>query len=351
VTNETNSTITQMLEDMTFSDLLAYLFGSFVVGGGILFIYMITHPDKVEKWGSIFYKLFFFFNKRIERKAVSSDIQSRLNSFIRNFKVEDVLPYGLRFRWVTGEDFDSYVEEGDVIVIMDNHRNNARNFIKAIMAYTSQGLLPNVKDFLPSEILTATEITLQEKIIKEQRSDALKIFREEIIPQRINVNTEIAKYQKKFHDIERSGYFDTMFLNQLAQYGAKLQDFTDDIGKADLIGFIEFLENLANREPRDDTTQLSYDGKIFRPWVILIAFQYKLAKKGLEPYLRRVQEAITKQFQSIYIQIREPSFKYADTIIDRIKKETTATFRWQKNVSARDKEDRFSKAIMILFRV
>jgi hypothetical protein len=329
---------------------------SFTIGGIVvaftgLFIYMVTHPDTVEKWSSIFFRIFSFFSKRAERNAVSTDIQTRLSSFIKNFKIDDVLPYGIRFKWVTDEDFDSYVDEGDVVVIMDNHRNNARNFIKAIMAYTSKGLLPTVRPYLSDEILKATELTLQEYIIKEKRSDALDIFRREVIPQQTENNQSIITYYKKLQVIARAGYFDTIFLNELSNSGPKLQDVDDQIGTQELEQFITFLENLSNREPLDTTVELNHNGSIFRPWVVLVAMTEHIAKKGITPYVKRVNEAVEKNYQSVYMLIREKSIKYLDDLIKGMKEKTTVTMRWKKEVSTRDKEGKYSKAMMILFRV
>src|SRR5437879_5298158 len=100
----------------------------YVVLVGII-IYMLKNPEKVERWSSIFARLFSKISKKAERHSVSADIQSRLSSYIRNYAVEGVLPYGLRFKWIDGANFDSYVKDGDVIVIMDVHQNNARNFV------------------------------------------------------------------------------------------------------------------------------------------------------------------------------------------------------------------------------
>ena len=110
-----------------------------------LIIYMIAHPEKIEKWHGLFARLLSFISKRAERQSVSSDIQARLYSFIKSFHLDDVLPYKIRFKWITGSNFESYVNEGEVIIIMDNHKNNARNFVNAIVAYTTQAFLPSVR--------------------------------------------------------------------------------------------------------------------------------------------------------------------------------------------------------------
>jgi hypothetical protein len=329
---------------------------SITIGGIVtaflgLFIYMISHPNVVEKWSSIFFRIFSFFSKRAERNSVSTDIQTRLTSFIKNFKIDDVLPYGIRFKWVTDKDFDSYVEDGDVVVIMDNHRNNARNFIKAIMAYTSKGLLPTVRPYLSNEIVTAAELILQESIIKEKRSDALDIFRKEVIPQQVQDNSEIIRYRSRLQNIERAGYFDTIFLNELANSGPRLQDVDDMVGKQELDKFILFLEKLSNRKPLDTSMELYHDGLIFRPWLVLVAITTRIAKKGVTPYIKRANEAIEKNYQSVYLQVREQSIKFVDELIETMIDKTTGTLRWKKEIPGMDLEGKPTKSMMILFRV
>lgn len=317
----------------------------------LLIIYMIKHPEKVEHWSSIFARIFALFSIKAERHCVSADIQSRLSSYIKNYTVEDVLPHGIRFRWIDKGNFEAFVEEDDVVVVMDVHKNNARNFINAIVAYTSQGLLPNVRNYLPEDVLIATELIIQEKIISEKRPDALSIYKKEILPERKNSLAGIAKYHTKFEALDKNGYFESVFLPELSHTGPRLQDYDDNEGKQDIAGFISFLDYIANREPGDESKPLQFNGKIFHVWIILIAKPFKIQAEGVSPYLNRAKEAISKQFDSIYLMTRGKNIKHLKPIIEAIKENTTATLKWTKSFRTRYSQKQKQYNAIALFRV
>ena len=88
---------------------------------------------------------------------------------------------------------------------MKHHVNNAENFLNAIIQYTSVALLPEVRNSIPRKIMTAAELVMQEKIITEQRPDALSKFRNEIAPTKISNDTEIKQFISKMKKISLAG--------------------------------------------------------------------------------------------------------------------------------------------------
>ena len=180
------------------------------------------NPDKIAIWSSIIASLFEKISKRSARHSVASDIQGRISSYIKGNHASKIFPYGLKFKWIKGNDFSSYVEEEDVVVIMDYHNNNAKNFVNAIRQYTSKAFLPHVRHELPLEVLAAAELAIQEKIIREKRPDALDVFIDEILQPQIT-NTEIKSLYSKFKQLDMLGYFDNIFLTESVFVGQRLQ--------------------------------------------------------------------------------------------------------------------------------
>jgi len=323
-----------------------YSFGPLIA----LILYMITHPDKIERWHEIFARLFSFISKTAERHSVSADIQARLYSFIAHYPIKEIFPYKLRIKWVTNSNFESYVEENEVIVIMDNHSNNARNFVNAITAYTSQGLFPSVREYLPSDILGAAELLIQEKIIREKRPDALQIFKKEIIPSMLEINPEINPYKDKFSILDTYGYFDNLFLVELSFSGPRLEEHDMTARKKDIDGFIFHLKYLAGRQPGDDSTPLFYDGKVFRPWTILVAKPETIVW-GSDPYTKRVNQAITRKYDSVYLMARKNNMKYIEPLVKAIKENTKAKFISKKIFRSKTYDGKKVDAIVCLFRL
>lgn len=317
----------------------------------LFIIYIFKNPDKIEAWSAIFAKLFAQFSKRAEKHSISADIQSRLSSYIKNYSVEGVLPYGIKFKWIDGTNFDSYVEEGEVVVIMNRHENNARNFLNAVVAYTAQALFPNVRTYLPADVLTASEIIVQEKIIREKRPDALEMFKKEIIPERLKGRDVIEKMLDRLENMDRGGYFETVLLPELTHAGPRLQELHNNEADGDVRNLVVFLEQIMNRQTGDESTPLRYNGKAFRIAIVLIAKHVKIIAEGVSPYLKRVQEAIAKQYDSVYLLARGDNEKFMDSVIDSIKQNTDATFRWKKSFKSLDGKKRRKYATVCLFRL
>jgi len=313
-----------------------------------IIIYLIKNPEKAEKWGSILARAFSHFSKKAERHSVSADIQSRLSSYIKNFTVEGVLPYGLRFKWIDGANFESYVEEGDVVVIMDHHNNNARNFLSAVIAYTSQALFPSVRAYLPKDVLDASELLVQEKIIREERPDALEMFMK-VVSERIK-NPTVEKNKKIFDSIDQMGYFEPILLPELTHAGHRLQQSPLSETETEVNGFVTFLEQRSNRQSGDDSVPLQYDSKSFHVSIVIVAKSFMMAK-GVNPYLHRVQDSIAHNYDSIYLMTREDKASFFDSVIDAIKENTAASFKWKKQFKALDGKKRKVYAIVCLFRI
>ena len=226
-----------------------------------LLLYFFTHPDKIAIWSSLIASVFEKLNARSARHSVSTDIQGRISSYIKNNHADEILPYGLKFKWLKEDNFSSYVEDDDVIVIMDYHNNNARNFINAIRQYTSKAFLPTIRHELPPEVLMAAELTLQEKIIREKRPDALDVFRNEVLPQQVANNAEIKSIYDNLKQLDILGYFDNVFLTEFVFVGQRLQGLDPRQKIEEVKDFLKFLTNIG--------------GKIIRFTIMAISFVYK----------------------------------------------------------------------------
>jgi len=315
-----------------------------------IIIYLVRNPDKAELWGSILSQVLAFFSRKAERRSVSGNIQSRLNSFVKKLDFDDVLPYGIKFKWVTNANFESFIENGDVIVIMDTHHNNARNFVNALIAYTEQGLLPNVRNYIPNEIMQATELVLQEKIIESQRSDALQIFKKEILPKKLEGELEINTFKNVFSNLDTKGYFDTIFLSELSFSGGRLDGLLPSEAKSHIEHLIYFLKTIANRKAMDDSTPLSLQDSIFKVSLVLVAKMNIISSKGLTPYVNRIRNAFSDGQDSVYVLIRKHSLSFSDVLIPKVSKETTGKNVWKRSVFTLDSIHGRTKALMYLFR-
>lgn len=310
----------------------------------VLLVYFFLNPDKISKWSSIVASIFEKISSRAARHSVESDIQSRINAYIKNNKAHTILPYGLKFKWIKDDNFSSYVEEDDVVVIMDYHENNARNFLHAIDQYISKAFLPTMRHDLPSEILTAAELTMKQKIIREKRPDALNIFTEEILPVQTADNDRIKSIWGRFQKLDILGHFDNIFLSEIAFAGPRLRGLEDNQKTREIDTFLAFLNGI-----EDEKVPLDYHGDVFCVRVILVAKLIKRVFEGTAPYLRRAQEATREKVDSIYVAGREQNMDFVDEVIDEIKKDNIGKLKWVRSYKTLDKQQKRKNAKIALF--
>ena len=142
----------------------------------IVGLFFVFNPTKLDYWIALITRGFASVSRFADRKTVSSEIQSKLHNFVLKYNLNDILPYGIKFKWVTGKNFDSYVTDGEVFVFLEDYQNTTKNFVRAIDSYISKGFLPKIRAYIPKKILTSSELIIQEKIILDQRPDAHDYF-------------------------------------------------------------------------------------------------------------------------------------------------------------------------------
>ena len=324
-----------MTKDIILQDVFVSMFQNFVdfwwslpiaILSYLLF-YFFTHPDKIAIWSSLIASMFEKMSKRSARHSVASDIQGRISSYIKNNHADRILPYGLKFRWIKDDDSSSYIEKEDVIVIMDYHNNNARNFVNAIRQYTSKAFLPMVRHKLPSKILTAAELTIQEKIIQEKRPDALDVFRQEMLPEQIDNDDKIKSFYEEFKQLDIFGYFDNIFLTEFVFVGERLHGLDLNQKTNEIKNFLAFLKNIGNED-----VPLDYHSDVFCVQIILVAKAYKRYSQGITPYIKRAEEAYSEKINSLYVTGREQNMNFVDEIIDEIKEKKIGTMEWKQEL-------------------
>ena len=343
-----------MTKDIILQDMFVSLFQNFVdywwsfplvILSSLLF-YFFTHPDKIAIWSSLIAAAFEKLSTRSARHGVSADIQGRISSYIKNNHANEILPYGLKFKWLREDNFSSYIEDDDVIVIMDYSNNNARNFVNAIRQYTSKAFLPMIRHEIPLEILVAAELILQEKIIQEKRPDALDIFRNEVLPTQLENNTEIKSICDNLKQLDNLGYFDNIFLAELVFVGQRLQGLDPNRKTKEIQNFFKFLANIA-----DENMPLIYRGDIFSVQVILVARIQLRTRRGVVPYVNRAKTASLEKVNSIYVTGWRENIGFVDEVVAEIKKEKIGRLEWTRNYKTWDRKGRRQNAKMSLFRL
>ena len=238
------------------------------------------------------------------------------------------------------------MEEKDVIVIMDYHKNNARNFLNAIDQYLSKALLPTIRQDVPLNVLVAAELLMKEKIIREKRPDAWEIFTKEMLAEPTASNGGLVPALARFRKLDAKGYFDNIFLSELVFVGSRLQGMDSSQKTVEINAFLSFLEGIEN-----ENVPLDYHGDVFCVQIILVAKLSTKAIGGTTAYLKRAQIASREKTDSIYVSGWERNMKFVDEVVEEIENNGVGRLEWTRSYKTLDKKRKKKNARMALFRL
>lgn len=266
------------------------------------------HPEKVEKWSSIIARVFSIFSRKIERVYVARDIQTRINSFadVANSEVGGVLPYRIKIEWVKVRETtpEAFIKNGEIVVKMDHHRNQAKNLAYSTIAYVSTGTIPRARQYINENVVKAIDFTIAKKIfVREGRHDALQIFVDEIFDPETGKNPNVKKYCTTMENLDTRRLFTRVLLREFLKLGAEAYpEIPAESIKEETKNFVEFLEKIATKERGVNVPGgLDFEGNRIRTSLILIARPEVRDLYGVDPYLSAVKTCVEKGINSIYI--------------------------------------------------
>ena len=330
-----------------FQQIVDWLWPPSLITLAFLFIYMIFNLDKAENLASKITRIFSYFSMKAERHTIATDIQSKIRVCRKDNIIGEILKHGIKFKWVTDEQNSSYMDGDDVVVIMNHHSNNAQNFLNAILQYTELAVLPDVRNEIPPKIMLPITLVVQDKIIREQRPEAVPMFRDGVMHNAIVKEPPLEPTIEKLKQLDKAGWFVPIYLNEIQHIGSRLYELNDEQKNNTLNKFLEFLMTIVVRPPKSNVP-LSFKNKIFGLNIILVAIPKNIASEDIDVYIDRVKHATIHEFDSIYVTGRGVNTDFTRKVIDAIKAKNIAKHIWTKKHEYKDK--RGITALLALFR-
>lgn len=108
---------------------------------GVL-LYFIKNPEKFEAFIAFLSKTFMYFKKNLERNYVKYDVQSKVNSYVKNIstKVFHLDVTGVIIEWIKPDEIkkEDYIKDGQLIVRLHKSDDQNQNIVNASIAFISQ---------------------------------------------------------------------------------------------------------------------------------------------------------------------------------------------------------------------
>jgi len=279
--------------------------------GIVLFVlgYILTHPEKVERWHSIAARGLSYLSDRAERATVSAGIQAEINTFAKDMNQETLgaMPYGIKIEWTKEAARDTLIQSGEVIVRMRHHSDQPRNMVYAALAYVSKGFLPHGRHYLREELARSADHIMTRKVfVMRNLDDALHLYVSEFLEPEIKNNLAIQEYCKTLEKLDHAGFFTKIFSHQVERLGLRLYPTvagSDILKETD--DFVDFLKRVAEKERGEKIP----GGTLFiRPTfgmaIALIAREETLAAAGVGPHLLWISKCWEKKADTVYVCAR-----------------------------------------------
>ncbi len=120
---------------------------------------IIKNPEKVDKWSYLFNKLKLFKDEKTEKRIISRNIDYKITSVSKriNAQAQGILPFGVRIKWRNSDEVESYVENGEVIVVLKKEDNCDKNIVDTCLAFVPKALLPKSRNCIEPNILKSID--------------------------------------------------------------------------------------------------------------------------------------------------------------------------------------------------
>ena len=321
--------------------------GTILILGYIAF----THYELLEKWYSVFTRIFARFSKKAELETVKHDIQSRITGYQKFIKseFEGLMPYPVEIVWTKEEAREAIIEGDIVLVKMKPHMQQATNFMKVVMDYVNTGLIPNARKYVDEDLMKACDHTITKGILnRERKYNVFQEFMEELKEEK----QEIRDYCVIMDRLHEEGLFTRILLPELSYLGEKLfprnpNDYVFEETKE----FTSILDELSQKIIAESSEEvpLEYDGDNIRAKIILIKMA-TLEKDGISPYKKAVDHAVNSDISSIYIIAGGKTGEYAKLLLKEVLRRYSNFEKIAEKEYTRIREGRHLKSLYILLK-
>lgn len=277
-------------------------FGCLIAGGGLV-LYFVKHPEVIDKWLSIIYKLIRLIYRGADKQFVKYGIQSTINDYVAklNKAVPNLDAQRVSINWidenVTPEQF---LESGSLVLRMHRSTNKNRNIVNATYTFVSHEVLKKAKTYLAGYQKDAIDLFVSYKVLEKAGHDIMDAFVQEYLRGGLEKES-IDKLYAKFERIDTGGLFFPIFITEMTFLGEKI--FGKGIAHTKIYkevdDLISFLLALSNRKTGEIST-LEHGGEYSKFAIRIVGKQYKIEDEGKRVYVNNIRK-ITQPIDTLYL--------------------------------------------------
>ncbi|HEY0030020.1 MAG TPA: S1 RNA-binding domain-containing protein [Bacteroidia bacterium] len=281
----------------------------------IIIALIVQDPSRAFKLKSLFLTPFFKAFNWFKRAYVANEVANNLNTFFA--KELSGEPISVKINWVKSPE-DPVFKNGNLIILMKREEDQTRNILTATKYALPKVVCPIFRHHIKPTYTSAIDLALLQKFAGKLGNHGKYVFRKYFLNPEVETDPDIIETLQKLIKIDNYGILTTIFLNELDYIGEGLYAESSMKDRSnELLKFINFLCTIAEREIGEEI-ELTNFSDAFKVSIILLAKHQVASKRGLIPYLRRLNKNLEKGADSIYIIAFPSAFNFLNKFIDVI---------------------------------
>lgn len=241
-----------------------------------------------------------FLGKQASAYRLEGNIGKAVNKITDN---RSILPYGLEVEWEKGNDRESFLRNKKVVVVLNKQETPERQFVRTVMEFVREGLIPASKVRLSKMITDAADTKVAQSIVAQKDISAVKYFENEFLIPFFNHEERKRLLYDKLKRIESSCMLYQLLLNEYEEVSNELlSDGPNEVLITESSYFLDYVYRIAAKQ-RGEDVPLFFNGQYFKVAVILATREDNgvLHETPLGNYIDHIQSHINAGANKIYI--------------------------------------------------
>jgi len=301
---------------MSSNELLRIIGGiisSSLITALVLISIFIKSPEKIEKWVSMFLKVGAYFNERMEKGFMATNIQSTVCEKRRELGIGgDVLSYGIQIKWTDQESAEVDLKENKVIVMMRPFRSQAQNLANVVSLYVPRALLPKSRRYIDPDLITGIDYTVS-KTFLEDNPTALNYFLEREIEKHTE---EVRSFIDLIEPIHSVGRLTRIIIPEFQSLSG-LHPMEPNLGILNETTELVRLSHEFETVGPDENINGIFFGEYIKAVIVPVGKGVTLSISGTTPHLDFIKKQIGRGIQHVYIVSAGRNNMYAKELVGR----------------------------------
>ena len=280
----------------------------------VIIFLIVQDPNRAIQLKSFVLAPFFRFFNWFKRVYVANEISKHLNIFFSKELPNQSLNF--KISWVKSEE-SPILKSGRLVIRMKREEDQARNILSATKYALPKIICPIFRYNISPVYATAIDFTFLHKLAEKLGNHGKAVYRKYFLNPEVESNTELIETLQKLIKLDKFGVFTTILINELDNVGEGLYADSDTKDRtSELIQLINYLCTIAEREIGEYLGErLNNFSEVIKVSIIMLAKSQTANRKGLIPYLRRLNINLEKGSESIYIIAFPPAFDFLNKFI------------------------------------